>query len=102
LQGDETFAAVDFKELESKLKVGDHVIVDFGAVCMRVIGFEDEVDFLVSKHLEGLPMKHTVREMKQPDRQSISCFQETQGLTRHTNRFRAITDLKHEENTISP
>lgn len=52
--GDETFAVVDFQELENKLKVGDHVIVDFGAVCMRVIGFEDEGDFLVSKQLEGL------------------------------------------------
>lgn len=52
--GDETFAVVDFQELESKLKVGDHVIVDFGSVCMRVIGFEDEGDFLVSKQLEGL------------------------------------------------
>lgn len=45
---------VDFQELENKLKVGDHVIVDFGSVCMRVIGFEDEGDFLVSKQLDGL------------------------------------------------
>ena len=36
------------------MKVGDHVIVDFGAVCMRVVGFEDESDFLVSKQLEGI------------------------------------------------
>jgi pyruvate kinase len=52
--GDETFTVVDFQELENKLKVGDHVIVDFGSVCMRVIGFEDEGDFLVSKQLDGL------------------------------------------------
>jgi hypothetical protein len=35
--------------LESKLKVGDHIIVDFGAVCLKVVGFEDEADFLASK-----------------------------------------------------
>jgi len=34
--------------------VGDHVIVDFGAVCMRVVDFEDEADFLHSKQLDGL------------------------------------------------
>lgn len=51
--GDESFVCVDFQELENKLKVGDHVIVDFGAVCMSVVGFENEADFLVSKQLEG-------------------------------------------------
>lgn len=40
---------MDFQELANKLKVGDHLIVDFGAVCMRVVGFEDEADFLSSK-----------------------------------------------------
>jgi hypothetical protein len=37
---------VDFSELYSKLKVGNKIIVDFGAVCMSVIGFEDEAHFL--------------------------------------------------------
>ena len=55
--GDETFAVVDFQELEDKLKVGDHVIVDFGSVCMKVIGFENESDFLVSKQLEGIEVR---------------------------------------------
>ena len=57
LLGDETFATCDFSELESKLKIGDHIIVDFGAVCMKVIGFEDEAEFLASKHNE----EHDVR-----------------------------------------
>jgi pyruvate kinase len=39
IAGDETFAVVDFAELSNKLKVGDHIIVDFGSVCMRVEGF---------------------------------------------------------------
>jgi hypothetical protein len=28
--------------------------VDFGAVCLRVIGFEDQDDFLANKQLEGV------------------------------------------------
>lgn len=55
--GDETFAVCDFSELESKLKVGDHIIVDFGAVCLKVIGFEDESDFLASKQNEEYDVK---------------------------------------------
>lgn len=51
--GDDSFVCVDFQELENKLKVGDHVIVDFGSVCMRVVGFEDEADYLMSKQLEN-------------------------------------------------
>jgi hypothetical protein len=58
---------------------------------MRVIGFEDEADFLVSKHLEGMQMKHSIRELKQPERSSIS-FQGTKQLGRHSNRFRAGAD----------
>lgn len=53
LLGDETFVCVDFQELENKLKIGDHVIVDFGSACMKVIGFEEENEFLMSKQLEG-------------------------------------------------
>jgi len=64
---------VDFQELENKLKVGDHVIVDFGAVCMRVIGFEDEGDFLVSKQLDGLDVRSC---------QLISSFRLNQALER--------------------
>jgi hypothetical protein len=60
---------------------------------MRVIGFEDESDFLVSKQLEGLPMKHSVREIKQPTKNSIS-FQGTNGLSNHTERFRTTSDVK--------
>lgn len=52
--GDETFVCVDFNDLNTKIKVGDHIIVDFGAVCMRVVGFEDESEFLQSKQFEGL------------------------------------------------
>ena len=58
IPGDETFVPVDFKELESKLKVGDHVIVDFGAVCMSVVGFETETDFLAGKKQEGEDMRY--------------------------------------------
>lgn len=54
MPGDETFATVDFQDLSHKMKIGDHIIVDFGAVCMKVTGFEDESDFLQSKQLEGL------------------------------------------------
>lgn len=43
----------DFSELESKLKIGDHIIIDFGAVCLKVIGFEDESDFLASRQNDG-------------------------------------------------
>lgn len=49
IAGDESFATVDFKNLANKLKIDDHIIVDFGAVCMRVIGFEDQDDFLANK-----------------------------------------------------
>ncbi len=45
---------MDFQELANKIKIGDHIIVDFGAVCMKVIDFEDEADFLTTKQLEGL------------------------------------------------
>lgn len=50
--GDETFAACDFPELADKLKIGDHIIVDFGLVCLKVIGFESESDFLAMKQPE--------------------------------------------------
>lgn len=53
IPGDETFAVVDFQELSNKIRIGDHIVVDFGSVCMRVVGFEDESDFLASKQLEG-------------------------------------------------
>lgn len=58
LLGDETFAVCDFSELESKLKVGDHIIVDFGAVCLKVIGFEDEADFLASKQNDDSEVRY--------------------------------------------
>ena len=32
-----------------KLKIGDHIIVDFGSACLKVIGFESEPDFLATK-----------------------------------------------------
>lgn len=51
--GDDSFVAVDFQDLGNHLKIGDHIIVDFGAVCMKVIGYEKETDFLISKQLEG-------------------------------------------------
>lgn len=38
---------------------------------MRVVGFEDEADFLVSKQLEGLDIKSSIRQIKQEPR-SIS------------------------------
>ena len=79
--GDETFiglfcnTSVDFPDLESKLKIGDHIILDFGAVCLKVIGFEDEHQFLVSKQLDdgGLEMiKTTNRPMRMGGRGSVS------------------------------
>lgn len=45
---------MDYKDLAKKIKVGDHIIADFGAVCMRVVDFEDQSHFLVSKQLEGV------------------------------------------------
>lgn len=42
MAGDETFATVDYKDLAKKIKINDHIIADFGSVCMRVIGFEDQ------------------------------------------------------------
>lgn len=60
IPGDETFACVDFQELSNKIKVGDHIIVDFGSVCMKVIDFEDEADFLATKQLEGLDVRFIV------------------------------------------
>lgn len=50
--GDETFAVCDFSgmdDMASKLKIGDHIIVDFGNICFKVVGFEDESDFLARK-----------------------------------------------------
>ena len=44
--GDDTFATVDFSELESKIKLGDMIISDFGTAIFRVIGFEDENEFI--------------------------------------------------------
>lgn len=50
--GDETFCVCDYGELANKVKVGNHIIVDFGQVCLKVIGFESEVDFLAKKQIE--------------------------------------------------
>lgn len=58
--GDETFIVCDFGDLAGilsfyfiliidKLKVGNHIIVDFGSACLKVTGFESEPDFLASK-----------------------------------------------------
>ena len=55
--GDESFVCVDFVDLNQKIEIGHHIIIDFGAVCMRVIGFEDEGDFLTSKQLEGIEVR---------------------------------------------
>jgi hypothetical protein len=57
LLGDETFAVCDFSEMSNKLKIGDHIIVDFGNVCFKVIGFENESDFLASK--SGIDVSYT-------------------------------------------
>ena len=56
--GDETFATVDFSDLESKVQVGDLIICDFGAVIFRVIGFEDENEFIRTKDLEEVILFH--------------------------------------------
>lgn len=48
------FAVVDFSELYSKLQVGNRIIVDFGAVCMSVIGFEDESEFLNRRQIDDV------------------------------------------------
>ena len=46
LLGNDNFATVDFPELEQKLKIGDHIKADFGAVNLVVTGFENESEFL--------------------------------------------------------
>jgi pyruvate kinase len=48
--GDETFAVCDFNDLADKIKVGDHICVDFGSVVLKVIGFESESSFLAMKN----------------------------------------------------
>lgn len=52
--GEKDFAVVDFSELYSKLKIGNRIIVDFGAVCLSVIGFEDESDFLLRRQVDDV------------------------------------------------
>ena len=49
LQGNERFAAWDYSEkngpLVEKLKIGSTILVDYGSVSLKVMGFEDESDF---------------------------------------------------------
>jgi len=40
---------VDFKDLHKKLKINDHIVIDFGAVSLKVVGFEDQEEFLARK-----------------------------------------------------
>jgi len=58
--GDSTFGVCDYKDLPSKLKVGDRIIVDFGSVSLAVTGFENEKDFLERKELERLQKEKTI------------------------------------------
>ena len=46
--GDHTYGVCDFNDLPNKVKSGDHMIVDFGSVCLKVIGFEDEAEFFAN------------------------------------------------------
>ena len=49
LQGNERFAVWDYSEkngpLVEKLKIGSTILVDYGSVSLKVMGFEDESDF---------------------------------------------------------
>ena len=43
--GCENYAMCDSSDLPNKVSIGDHIIIDFGQICLKVIGFEDEADF---------------------------------------------------------
>lgn len=44
--GDHTFAPIDFSsDLAEKITIGSKVFIDYGAVCLEVIGLEDEAKF---------------------------------------------------------
>jgi len=58
--GDETFTSIDYGDLPEKLKVGDHIICDFGNIVLKVTGFESEFQFLQSKVSENDKMKINV------------------------------------------
>jgi hypothetical protein len=38
--------------LEQKIKIGDHITADFGAVNLTVIGFENETEFLAKQEIQ--------------------------------------------------
>ena len=60
--GDETFAVCENFDLGSKVKIGDHIVVDFGNICLKVIGYEEESEFFLRKQ-EGKDL-----EMKAQDK----------------------------------
>ena len=37
---------VDYNHLSDKLKIGDTILIDYGGVILKVIGFESEEKFL--------------------------------------------------------
>jgi pyruvate kinase len=44
--GDEGMFVIDYPMLDEKLKINDKIIIDYGAIVMTVIGFENEDKYL--------------------------------------------------------
>jgi pyruvate kinase len=46
VDGNEDFIGVDFTNLAKKLKIGDHIVINYGKAYLKVVGFETEDEFL--------------------------------------------------------
>jgi pyruvate kinase len=53
INGNKHFASCDYLDLADKVKEGQKIIVDFGAVSLKVVGFQPESEFLEEFKVEG-------------------------------------------------
>ena len=58
IEGNKDFLGVDYTDLYKKLKIGDHIVVNYGKAYLKVIDFEEEDEFL--KNYED---KHNDKDM---------------------------------------
>jgi hypothetical protein len=58
VEGNEDFIGCDFSKLAQKLKIGDHIVNNYGKAFLKVIGFQGEDEFL-----EQMENKHGEKEL---------------------------------------
>jgi pyruvate kinase len=46
IEGNKDFMCVDYTNLYKKLKIGDHIVVNYGKAYLKVIDFEEEDQFI--------------------------------------------------------